>query len=313
MINLENNNLNYFIGDPENSDIESYMAMPEEGEDVTTKKTDDTQSEDTTIEETSEDVKVEETEVETDNTSETATEEPEIKEEKDVDEPSEEVSEESDAVEETSEDVKVEEIEVETENTSETATEEPEVKEEKNVDEPSEEVSEESDAVEEVAETEDVLEKVEESVEPVDEKTDEETTPEAEDSPAPIEMDPEEAAHLAMQTKIVQATYGDIRKDLPQFHSGDTISVGYRVIEGSRSRVQIFEGVGIKISAGHGLDKTFTVRKISGGIGVERIFPFHSPNIESVKVLKEGKVRRAKLYYLRGLKGKATRIKDRIK
>ena len=300
MINLENNNLDYFVGDPEDSDIESYMAMPEEGEDVTTEKT-------------SEDVKVEETEVETDNTSETATEEPEIKEEKDVDEPSEEVSEESDAVEETSEDVKVEEIEVETENTSETATEEPEVKEEKNVDEPSEEVSEESDAVEEVAETEDVLEKVEESVEPVDEKTDEETTPEAEDSPAPIEMDPEEAAHLAMQTKIVQATYGDIRKDLPQFHSGDTISVGYRVIEGSRSRVQIFEGVVIKISAGHGLDKTFTVRKISGGIGVERIFPFHSPNIESVKVLKEGKVRRAKLYYLRGLKGKATRIKDRIK
>ena len=296
MINLENNNLDYFVGDPEDSDIESYMAIPEEGEDVTTEKT-------------SEDVKVEETEVETDNTSKAATEEPEVKEEKNVDEPSEEVSEESDAVEETSEDVKVEEIEVETENTSETATEEPEVKEEKNVDEPSEEVSEESDAVEEVAETEDVLEEVEESVEPVDE----ETTPEAEDSPAPIEMDPEEAAHLAMQTKIVQATYGDIRKDLPQFHSGDTISVGYRVIEGSRSRVQIFEGVVIKISAGHGLDKTFTVRKISGGIGVERIFPFHSPNIESVKVLKEGKVRRAKLYYLRGLKGKATRIKDRIK
>ena len=273
MINLENNNLDYFVGDPEDSDIESYMAMPEEGEDVTTKKTDDTQSEDTTIEETSEDVKVEET-----------------------------------AVEEAPEDVKVEELEVETENTAKAATEEPEVesvedKEEKNLDESSEEV----------AETEDVLGKVEESVEPVDEKTDKETTPETEDSPAPIEMDPEEAAHLAMQTKIVQATYGDIRKDLPQFHSGDTISVGYRVIEGSRSRVQIFEGVVIKISAGHGLDKTFTVRKISGGIGVERIFPFHSPNIESVKVLKEGKVRRAKLYYLRGLKGKATRIKDRIK
>ena len=265
MINLENNNLDYFVGDPEDSDIESYMAMPEEGEDVTTKKTDDTQSEDTTIEETSEDVKVEETEVETENTSEASTEKPEVESEED--------------------------------------------KEEKNLDESSEEVSEESDAVEEVAETEDVLEEVEESVEPVDE----ETTPETEDSPAPIEMDPEEAAHLAMQTKIVQATYGDIRKDLPQFHSGDTISVGYRVIEGSRSRVQIFEGVVIKISAGHGLDKTFTVRKISGGIGVERIFPFHSPNIESVKVLKEGKVRRAKLYYLRGLKGKATRIKDRIK
>ena len=259
MMSLENNNLDYFVGDPEDSDIESYMAMPEEGEDVTTKKTDDPQSEDTTIEETSEDVKVEEIEVETENTSETATEEPEVESVED--------------------------------------------KEEKNLDESSEEI----------AETEDVLEKVEESVEPVDEKTDEETTPETEDSPAPIEMDPEAVAHLSMQTKIVQATYGDIRKDLSQFHSGDTISVGYRVIEGSRSRVQIFEGVVIKISAGHGLDKTFTVRKISGGIGVERIFPFHSPNIESVKVLKEGKVRRAKLYYLRGLKGKATRIKDRIK
>ena len=243
MINLENNNLDYFVDDPEDSDIESYMAMPEEGEDVTTKETDDTQSEDTKVEETPEDVKVEEIEVETENTAKAATEEPEVESVED--------------------------------------------KEEKNLDESSEEVSEESDAVEEVAETE--------------------------DSPAPIEMDPEEAAHLAMQTKIVQATYGDIRKDLPQFHSGDTISVGYRVIEGSRSRVQIFEGVVIKISAGHGLDKTFTVRKISGGIGVERIFPFHSPNIKSVKVLKEGKVRRAKLYYLRGLKGKATRIKDRIK
>ena len=288
MINLENNNLNYFIGDPENSDIESYMAMPEEGEDVANKETGDPQSEGGAVEETSEDVKVEKLEVETDNASETTMEEPEVesvegKEEKNLDKPGEEVSDESDAVEEVAK----------TDNASETTTEEPEVesvedKEEKNLDEPSEEVSDESDAVEEeVAETEDL--------------------------PAPIEMDPEEAAHLSMQTQIVQATYGDIRKDLPQFHSGDTISVGYRVIEGSRSRVQIFEGVVIKISAGHGLDKTFTVRKISGGIGVERIFPFHSPNIESVKVLKEGKVRRAKLYYLRGLKGKATRIKDRIK
>jgi large subunit ribosomal protein L19 len=216
------------------SDIESYMAMPEE-EDVTTKGINDTQSEDTKVEETSEDVKVEELEVKTDTTSETPTEGPEVESVED--------------------------------------------KEEKSLDEPG--------AVEEVAETEDY--------------------------PAPIEMDPESAAHLSMQTKIVQATYGDIRKDLPHFHSGDTISVGYRVIEGSRSRVQIFEGLVIKISAGHGLDKTFTVRKISGGIGVERIFPFHSPNIESVKVLKEGKVRRAKLYYLRGLKGKATRIKERIK
>jgi large subunit ribosomal protein L19 len=133
----------------------------------------------------------------------------------------------------------------------------------------------------------------------------------AEKAPAEIQMDPEEVAKIAMQTEIVQAAYTDMRNDLPRFRSGDNISVGYRVIEGSRSRVQTFEGVVIKISSGHGLDKTFTVRKISGGIGVERIFPFHSPNIESIKVLKEGKVRRAKLYYLRSRKGKSTRIKER--
>ena len=129
--------------------------------------------------------------------------------------------------------------------------------------------------------------------------------------PPAIHMDPEEAAKMAIETRIVQASYKDMRNDLPKFRSGDKISVGYRVIEGSRSRIQTFEGVVIKISSGHGLDKTFTVRKISGGIGVERIFPFHSPNIESIKVLKQGKVRRAKLYYLRSRKGKATRIKER--
>ena len=133
---------------------------------------------------------------------------------------------------------------------------------------------------------------------------------EASETPEP-EMDPQEAAKLAQQTFIVQSTYKDMRKDLPDFRSGDTISVGYRVIEGSLSRIQSFEGVVIKISAGHGLDKTFTVRKISSGVGVERIFPLHSPNIDSIKVLKHGKVRRAKLYYLRSRVGKATRIKER--
>ena len=134
---------------------------------------------------------------------------------------------------------------------------------------------------------------------------------ESEEKPAKSEMDPEEAVYVAQQTEIVQATYFDMRKDLPNFRSGDKISVGYRVIEGDRSRIQIFEGVVIKISAGHGMDKTFTVRKVSSGIGVERIFPFHSPNIKSIKVLQEGKVRRAKLYYLRSRVGKATRIKER--
>ena len=124
-------------------------------------------------------------------------------------------------------------------------------------------------------------------------------------------LSPEEAAVLGQQTDIVQATYTDMRKDLPEFQSGDTVAVGYRVVEAGKSRIQLFEGVVIKISAGHGLDKTFTVRKISSGVGVERIFPFHSPNIDSVKVLKRGKVRRAKLYYLRDRVGKATRIKER--
>ena len=140
-----------------------------------------------------------------------------------------------------------------------------------------------------------------------------EETSASEEANNDVVMTADEASKFAMQTKIVQATYSNIRKDLPSFRSGDTVLVGYRVIEGERSRVQDFEGVVIKISSGHGLDKTFTVRKISSGVGVERIFPFHSPNIESVKVLKEGKVRRAKLYYLRGLKGKATRIKEKVK
>jgi large subunit ribosomal protein L19 len=111
--------------------------------------------------------------------------------------------------------------------------------------------------------------------------------------------------------KVLQATQNDLKTDLPQFQSGDTVSVGVKVIEGTRSRVQTFEGVVIAISAGGGINKTFTVRKISNGVGVERIFPIHSPNLETIKVVKRGKVRRAKLYYLRNLKGKASRIKER--
>tara|TARA_Y100001978_G_scaffold77708_1_gene69704 strand:+ start:873 stop:1217 length:345 start_codon:yes stop_codon:yes gene_type:complete len=111
--------------------------------------------------------------------------------------------------------------------------------------------------------------------------------------------------------KVMNAVSDYIREDLPSFRSGDTVNVGVKVVEGSKSRVQNFEGVVIAVSSGGGLDKTFTVRKISNGVGVERIFPLHSPNIDSIKVLKKGKVRRAKLYYLRELKGKAARIKER--
>ena len=111
--------------------------------------------------------------------------------------------------------------------------------------------------------------------------------------------------------KVMNAVSDYIREDLPSFRSGDTVNVGVKVVEGSKSRVQNFEGVVIAVSSGGGLDKTFTVRKISNGVGVERIFPLHSPNIDSIKVLKKGKVRKAKLYYLRELKGKAARIKER--
>ena len=99
-------------------------------------------------------------------------------------------------------------------------------------------------------------------------------------------------------------------KQFPEFKSGDTVTVAYKIIEGSKERIQLFRGVVIKIS-GHGDKKRFTVRKMSGTIGVERIFPIESPNIDSIEVNKHGKVRRAKLYYLRNLTGKKARIKER--
>ena len=111
--------------------------------------------------------------------------------------------------------------------------------------------------------------------------------------------------------KVLELTQNELNKDIPNFRSGDTVSIGVKVIEGEKSRVQQFEGIVIAISAGKGTSKTFTVRKISNGVGVERIFPFHSPNIDSVKVLKKGKVRRAKLYYLRDRIGKSAKIKER--
>tara|TARA_B100001250_G_C19625338_1_gene711273 strand:- start:78 stop:422 length:345 start_codon:yes stop_codon:yes gene_type:complete len=111
--------------------------------------------------------------------------------------------------------------------------------------------------------------------------------------------------------KVSNAVSEYLKDDIPVFKSGDTINVGVKVIEGNKSRIQNFEGVVIAISSGGGIDKTFTIRKISNGVGVERIFPVNSPNIDSIKVIKKGKVRRAKLYYLRELKGKAARIKER--
>lgn len=99
-------------------------------------------------------------------------------------------------------------------------------------------------------------------------------------------------------------------KQVPDFASGDTVTVAYRIKEGNKERIQQYRGVVIRIS-GHGTKKRFTVRKISEGIGVERIFPIESPFIDSITVNKRGKVRRARLYYLRKLTGKAARIKER--
>ena len=102
-----------------------------------------------------------------------------------------------------------------------------------------------------------------------------------------------------------------MKSEVPQFRVGDTVKVSNRIKEGNRERTQIFEGTVIKIQGG-GARTTFTVRKISNGIGVEKTWPIHSPNVESVEVVRRGKVRRAKLFYLRGLSGKKAKVKARI-
>ena len=100
------------------------------------------------------------------------------------------------------------------------------------------------------------------------------------------------------------------RDDVPDFRAGDTVKVHVKVVEGSRARVQIFQGVVIRIH-GSGVGRTFTVRKVSFGVGVERTFPLHSPIFEEIEIVTRGDVRRAKLYYLRNLRGKAAKIKER--
>lgn len=101
-----------------------------------------------------------------------------------------------------------------------------------------------------------------------------------------------------------------LRTDQPAFRSGDTLKVHVRVVEGNKSRVQVFQGIVIRIH-GDGIRETFTVRKVSYGVGVERTFPLHTPVIEKIEVVTRGDVRRAKLYYLRDLRGKKARIKEK--
>ncbi len=103
---------------------------------------------------------------------------------------------------------------------------------------------------------------------------------------------------------------GVLRDDIPAFRPGDTLKVHVRVVEGNRSRIQLFQGICIRIQ-GSGVGRTFTVRKVSFGVGVERTFPLHTPIIDHVEVATRGDVRRAKLYYLRNLRGKAAKIKEK--
>ena len=110
-----------------------------------------------------------------------------------------------------------------------------------------------------------------------------------------------------MHTAIAELEQAQLRDDVPAFNPGDTLKVHVKVTEGNRSRVQVFQGVVIRRQGG-GLRETFTVRKVSYGVGVERIFPTHSPRIEKVEVVTAGRVKRARLFYLRDLKGRAARI-----
>ncbi|MBB3906188.1 large subunit ribosomal protein L19 [Anoxybacillus rupiensis] len=112
-----------------------------------------------------------------------------------------------------------------------------------------------------------------------------------------------------MHHLIQEITKEQLRTDMPEFRPGDTVRVHVKVVEGNRERIQVFEGVVIK-RRGAGVSETFTVRKVSYGVGVERTFPVHTPKIAKLEVVRRGKVRRAKLYYLRQLRGKAARIKE---
>jgi large subunit ribosomal protein L19 len=109
---------------------------------------------------------------------------------------------------------------------------------------------------------------------------------------------------------VEQVSREQLRDNIPQFGPGDTLRVNVRVREGEKERIQVFEGICIARKGG-GVSETFTVRKVSGGIGVERIFPVHSPSLESIEVVRRGRVRRAKLYYLRELRGKSARIREK--
>ncbi|WP_027107526.1 50S ribosomal protein L19 [Lacticigenium naphthae] len=113
-----------------------------------------------------------------------------------------------------------------------------------------------------------------------------------------------------MNPLIEEISKEQLRSDIPDFRPGDTVRVHAKIVEGTRERIQLFEGVVIK-RRGEGISEMYTVRKISNGVGVERAFPVHSPRVALIEVIRQGRVRRAKLYYLRNLRGKAARIPER--
>ena len=115
-----------------------------------------------------------------------------------------------------------------------------------------------------------------------------------------------------MSSLIQSLEQEQIKTGIPEFRPGDTVKVHVKVIEGSRERIQVFEGVVIRRRGG-GLSETFTVRRVSYGVGVERTFPLNTPKIDKIEVIRRGQVRRARLYYLRALRGKAARIKEKVR
>jgi large subunit ribosomal protein L19 len=117
---------------------------------------------------------------------------------------------------------------------------------------------------------------------------------------------------MADLIKLVEQEFTKVRETLPSFKPGDTINVHVKIKEGNKERIQQFQGTVIQRRGSGSNGETFTVRKVSNGVGVERIFPFISPSIDKIEVLKEGKVRRAKLYYMKGRHGKAARIKEKV-
>jgi len=121
--------------------------------------------------------------------------------------------------------------------------------------------------------------------------------------------------YIFMKNALIQAVEAEVlakRADIPDFRAGDTVNVHVKIKEGNKERIQQYQGVVIQRKNSNSINETFTVRKVSNGVGVERIFPLFSPSVDKIEVIRKGKVRRSRIYYLRGKMGKAARIKERV-